>query len=103
MEAIRPKELSGTTTKVKTGCGNLYLVLNTDDKGQPVEAFITIGKAGGCVASLTEGIARLINIALKHGASIPEIVNELEGVNCHRATENIVSCVDGISKCLRAE
>jgi len=37
----RPEVLPGTTYKLKTGCGNIYVIIN-DHEGKPFEVFSVI-------------------------------------------------------------
>jgi len=47
----RPEVILGTTTKVTTGCGNLYVTINHGQDGEFFEVFTQMGKAGGCAAT----------------------------------------------------
>jgi ribonucleoside-diphosphate reductase alpha chain len=100
----RPDVVTGTTRKLRTGCGNLYVTINCDDEGMPFELFCSMGKAGGCAASQSESIARLISFAFRSGANINEITKHLKGISCHRVgwekTGKILSCADGVAKAL---
>jgi ribonucleoside-diphosphate reductase alpha chain len=99
----RPDTIQGTTRKIETGCGNLYVTVNDDEHG-PFELFAQIGKAGGCAASQTEAIGRLISLALRAGVDPDAVARQLGGVRCPSPAWNngnkVVSCADGISKAL---
>jgi hypothetical protein len=56
----RPETLTGFTKKIKTGCGNLYVTINEDEQGAIFELFARLGKVGGCTASQSEAIGRLV-------------------------------------------
>jgi ribonucleoside-diphosphate reductase alpha chain len=75
----RPDVLHGTTTKLKTGSGTLYLTVNHYE-GEPFEVFATIGKGGKSIAAKAEAIGRMVSLALRSGVSIDEIVRQLEGI-----------------------
>lgn len=99
----RPDTITGTTRKIGTGCGNLYVTINDDEQGA-FELFAQIGKAGGCAASQTEAIGRLISLALRAGVDPDAIARQLSGVRCPSPAWNngnkVFSCADGISKAL---
>lgn len=98
----RPTVMSGTTLEMKTGCGKLYLTVNADDRG-PFEVFGNMGKAGGCVASQTEAVARLMSLAFRSGIKPEHIIKQLKGISCHQPAwekggGKILSCADAFAK-----
>jgi ribonucleoside-diphosphate reductase alpha chain len=100
----RPEVILGTTTKVTTGCGNLYITLNQDENGHFFEVFTQMGKAGGCAASQLEAVGRLVSLALRGGIDIKVIVEQLKGIRCPSPSwdkgKKIFSCSDAISRVL---
>ncbi|MBF0459467.1 MAG: vitamin B12-dependent ribonucleotide reductase [Nitrospirae bacterium] len=98
----RPKVIKGTTESTQTGCGNLYVTINEDENGMPFEVFNHIGKAGGCAASQSEAIGRLVSLALRCNISPDEIISQLKGISCHQPIwangGKISSCADAIAK-----
>ncbi len=75
----RPKVIQGTTQEIETAYGDLYVTINDDQEG-PFEVFAQIGKAGGYTQSFTEGLGRTISLALRSGASGPEVINQLDDI-----------------------
>jgi ribonucleoside-diphosphate reductase alpha chain len=98
----RPEVVFGSTQKVNTGCGAMYVTINQDQEGAPFELFTQIGKAGGCAASQTESIGRLVSLALRSGIDMDDIRQQLLGISCHQPAwekgMKITSCADAISK-----
>lgn len=93
----------GTTRKMATGCGSLYVTINEDENGL-FEVFATMGKGGGCAASQTEAVSRMISLALRSGIDKTQIVKQLKGVRCpNQAWEKggrVYSCADAIAKAM---
>ena len=100
----RPELTTGTTRRIQTGCGKLYVTINSDENG-PFEIFTQMGKAGGCAASQAEAISRLVSLALRSGIPPEEICSELMGISCHRVVwqkgVRIMSCADAIGKAIQ--
>ncbi len=100
----RPEVTIGTTTKVPTGCGNLYITVNQDEEGNFFEVFTQMGKAGGCAASQLEAIGRLVSLALRGGIDPKVIIEQLKGIRCPSPSwtkgEKIFSCADALSRVL---
>lgn len=99
--APRPTEVFGVTREMHTGCGKLYITMNTSEDGL-FEVFANMGKAGGCAASQTEAIGRLVSLALRSGIHPQAIVDDLIGISCHQpcgfGENKIRSCADAIAK-----
>jgi len=76
----RPEVLTGHTYKVKTGYGNLYITINNDENNDPFEVFATIGKSGGFFQEQSEGICRLISLALRAEINVDKIIDDLKGI-----------------------
>jgi len=81
----RPDLLKGATRRIESPLGTMYVTITEDDKGQPFEVFMSLGKAGGALMADVEAIGRLISLALRSGVPLPEIYRQLRGISSDRA------------------
>ena len=99
----RPVFTQGVTQKIPTGCGNLYITINEDEAGI-CEGFSTMGKSGGCAASQSEAVNRMVSLALRSGVSIDAIIKQVKGIRCPSPAwgegGSILSCPDAIGRAL---
>ena len=77
----RPELLRGTTRRVETPLGTLYVTITEDERGQAFEVFMSLGKAGGALMADVEAIGRLISLALRSGIPMREIHRQLRGIS----------------------
>ncbi len=81
----RPDRLRGTTIRKETPLGVMFVNITEDDRGQPFEVFVTLGKAGGSAMADVEAMGRLMSLALRSGIPIMEIHRQLRGISSDRA------------------
>jgi ribonucleoside-diphosphate reductase alpha chain len=100
----RPPLTHGSTEKVALGCGRtLFVTINRDEMGL-CEAFLQMGKGGGCTAAHSEAVGRLVSLALRSGIEATSIVDQLKGIRCpspswHNGAPTL-SCPDAVAKAL---
>jgi ribonucleoside-diphosphate reductase alpha chain len=99
----RPEVTHGVTQRLETGCGHMYVTINTDSQGA-CEAFVQMGKVGGCASAQLEAIARLASLALRSRIKIEAIIRQLKGIRCqspmwHKG-KMITSCGDAVGQAL---
>ena len=80
----RPETLKGVTRRVETPLGTLYVTITEDDRGQPFEVFMSLGKAGGALMADVEAMGRLISLALRSGIPMRELHRQLRGISSDR-------------------
>ncbi|HXI20247.1 MAG TPA: response regulator SirA, partial [Gemmatimonadales bacterium] len=81
----RPETLRGITRRLETPLGTMYVTITEDERGQPFEVFMSLGKAGGALMADVEAIGRLISLALRSGIPMREIHRQLRGISSDRS------------------
>jgi ribonucleoside-diphosphate reductase alpha chain len=81
----RPDKLRGTTIRKETPLGTMFVNITEDEKNQPFEVFVMLGKAGGSAMADAEAMGRLISLALRSGISMSQIHRQLRGISSDRA------------------
>lgn len=90
------KVYKGTTPKIKTGCGTLYVTVS--ENNEYISA--RLGKAGGCPSCFLDSLSYLVKLLCQKGATEEEVLKALKGYCCQNKNDNCVSCVDGLGKVL---
>ncbi len=102
----RPNVLRGTTRKMTSPLGDVFITINEDEAHHPFEVFATLGKAGSIAMADTEAIGRLISLALRFGIPVSEIHAQLRGISSDRAVgfglNKVLSVPDAIAQAIQA-
>jgi ribonucleoside-diphosphate reductase alpha chain len=97
-----------TSIKKDTPLGVMFVHITEDDKGQPFEVFVNLGKAGGSAMSHAEAIGRLISLALRSGIPLHQVHHQvhrqLRGISSDKAVglgpNKVMSVPDAIGLAL---
>jgi ribonucleoside-diphosphate reductase alpha chain len=81
----RPDTLRSTSMRKDTPLGTMFVHISEDDRGQPFDVFLNLGKAGGSAMADAEALGRLVSLALRSGIPLMEIHRQLRGISSDRA------------------
>jgi len=103
----RPFVITGATYKLNTPVGKAFITINQDSKGEPLEVFINIGKAGSDVTAMAEALGRTISTSLRFRGNlgrierVKEIAEQLAGIGGRRSVgfgpNKILSLPDAVA------
>jgi hypothetical protein len=94
----RPNALPGTTYKMPTHCGNIYITVTVGADRLPFEVFVRFGKAGHCGAAIFDGMTKLVSYALRSGMDPMEVVKAFSGIICSYGGE---TCLNAVAEALK--
>ena len=106
----RPAKLHGATYRKDTPLGTAYITVNSDERNEPFEVFMNVGKAGTEVTAVSEAMGRLISLVLRMPAALPPterlrwVTEELVGIGGGRplgfGANRVRSLPDGVAQVL---
>ncbi len=87
----RPNLVRGVTVQKESPLGSVFVTVNDDSEHEPLEIFVTAGKAGSDVTSMAEALGRLASLVLRVASPLTpkerlrEIVHQLRGIGGARS------------------
>ncbi len=109
----RPDRLEGMTVSAQTPFGKAYITINRDEKGNPFEVFIAIGKAGSDIQADAESLGRMISLQLRTTAPhnrremLKLIIEQLQDIGGARpigfGPKRVLSLPDAVAQVLQVE
>jgi ribonucleoside-diphosphate reductase alpha chain len=106
----RPAKLHGATYRKDTPLGTAYITVNSDERNEPFEVFMNVGKAGTEVTAVSEAMGRLISLILRMPGTLPPserlrwVMDEMAGIGGGRplgfGAKRVRSLPDGIAQVL---
>jgi ribonucleoside-diphosphate reductase alpha chain len=106
----RPKVVRGATHRVETPVGTAFITVNCDEDGEPLEAFVNIGRAGSDILAMAESMGRMISLVLRTPSpltqreKLEQLVDQLKGIAGSRShgfgPNRVLSLPDAIGQVL---
>jgi hypothetical protein len=100
----RPAVLKGTTRKLRSAMGDVFVTINVDESGEPFEVFAAVGKAGSALMADVEAICRLASLGLRFCVPVEEIYQQLRGISSDRTSgfgaTKVLSVADAIAQAI---
>jgi ribonucleoside-diphosphate reductase alpha chain len=99
-----PEAARGIRLRKACDAGRVYTSVFFEEGDGPVEVFVNLGKSGGYMAGSAEVTGRLASLALKYGATLEEVADELVGISCGQrvgfGNGTVLSMFDAVGKSL---
>lgn len=87
MITLAPRALNTSSIKVKTPDGTLFVHI-VEERGQPTEILLNIGKSGYSLSAWANALARVASLALRKGATLSELTQEVSNITSERKTRH---------------
>ncbi len=108
----RPLVLRGRTYRMQTPVGEMFITINRDERDDPFEVFVTVGKGGTHTLADAEAIGRLVSLSLRLSRAsennprevAEKIVSQLRNIggasHVGFGKDRVMSLADAIAKAL---
>lgn len=106
----RSERVVGATYRLETPVGTAFVTVNQNQRGEPLEVFVNVGKAGSDIAAMAEGLGRLVSMVLRVASPLPvidrakQVVDQLHGIGGSKSLgfgqKRIRSLPDAIAKAI---
>jgi ribonucleoside-diphosphate reductase alpha chain len=112
-QTLRPRadKMHGVTYKMATPVGSAFITINDDEAGNPLEVFVSIGKAGSDLTAMAEALGRVASTLLRLNSSISsraraeEVASQLAGIGGRRSigfgSNKVYSLPDAVAQALK--
>ncbi len=95
-----PTTRTGRTHKIAIGTNNLYITVNCDSDGRPLELF---GKASNGHQGMTDALCVTASLALQYGAPLEKLVSKWRGMRFAPDGIEASSIPDAIARMIEKE
>jgi len=75
----RPSVVGGTTAKITSDLGKLYVTINNHN-GDPIEIFLSMSDISNDISSILNALARVTSVAMKYNTPIEELCKSLRKI-----------------------
>ena len=78
------QRFDGAVIRVATPDGTLFLIVDEDTSGKPVDIRMEIGKAGTAIRAWSEAAGKLLTLAINKGVTLEEVITEISNITSDR-------------------
>lgn len=89
VETTAQDKFASVTIQVSTPDGNMFVTILHDDLDKACAVNIHLGKAGAPIQAWSNALSRVMSLALDHGATINDLIEELSSQTSDRRREKL--------------